>query len=59
MLGSQMSPIPSEGTHERRQAVRREAGAPELRGVRHTGREGLSGSAPAALPHPTSLDPTH
>lgn len=54
-----MSPIPSEGTHERRQAVRREAGAPELRGVRHTGREGLSDSAPAALPHPTSLDPTH
>lgn len=59
MLGSQMSPIPSAGTHELCQAVRREAGAPELRGVRHTGREGLSGTAAAALPHPTSLDPTH
>lgn len=54
-----MSPIPSIVTHERRQAVRREAGAPELCGVRHTGWEGLSGTAPAVLPHPTSLDSTH
>lgn len=59
MAGSQMSPIPSTVTHERHQAVRREAGAPELRGVRHTGWEGLSGTAPAAFPHPTSLDSTH
>lgn len=59
MAGSQMSPIPSTVTHEHRQAVGREAGAPELRGVRHTGWEGLSGTAPAALPHPTSLGFTH
>lgn len=59
MAGSQMSPIPSTVTHESHQAVRREAGAPELRGVCHTGWEGLSGTAPAALPHPTFLDSTH
>lgn len=59
MASFQMSSIPSAVTHERRQAVRREAGAPELRGVRHTGWEGLSGTAPAALPHPTSLHSTH
>ena len=55
----QLSPIPSTVTHEPRQAVRREAGAPELGGVRHTGWEGLSGTVPAMLPHPTSLDSTH
>lgn len=36
-------PPGSPVTHEGRQAVRREAGAPELRGVRHTAGEGLSG----------------
>lgn len=62
MLDSWMSPIPSTVTHESRQAVRREAGAPELRGVCHTGREGLSGTAPARcapaphIPTPHSLE---
>lgn len=61
VLGFQMSPTPSAGTHECRQAVRREAGAPELRGVRHTGREGLSrlGARCAPAPHiprPHSLE---
>lgn len=39
--GPPRSPV----THEGRQAVRREAGAPKLHGVRHTVGEGLSGGA--------------
>lgn len=43
--GGASRPPRSPVTHQGRQAVRREAGAPELRGVRHTAGQGQSGRA--------------
>lgn len=45
-------PPRSPVTHQGRQAVRREAGAPELRGVRHTAGQGQSGRAARAPSQP-------
>lgn len=54
--GSQTRPV----THEGCQAVRREAGAPKLRGVGHAGGEGLSGRAARGAPRtPTSPRTPH
>lgn len=53
--GSPPRPPRSPVTHQGRQAVRREAGAPELRGVRHTAGQGSQ--APAARDFAAPGDP--